>query len=329
MDGNNWNAAALGGEAAVDGSDWRATLQADTRGRIVSKIMETLKRHLPFHNQEGLQELQKIAVRFEEKIYTVATSQSDYLRKISVKMLTLPANSAGDVSNPSVAGASPSMQSQDPSQGQSLPIPLPANQPQPRPQLLTQNNMHSAGLQSSATLQSSLPPVSGMNQIPINDADQNASMQNMYNIAQNPGQGVLLNMFGNTHRQMPGRNQFFGQQQQQQLQNPQQYLYKQQQFQQQLLLNQRNLAHAMMQSQLQQQQQQNGLQSSQFQQPQQFGMQTSSVMQPSVMQSSSTLANVFHWFLSIHIYLIEHTAWGIISIHPARFYSTNWAGKWR
>ena len=37
--------------------------------------METLKRHLPFSGQEGLQELKKIAVRFEEKNYTAATSQ--------------------------------------------------------------------------------------------------------------------------------------------------------------------------------------------------------------------------------------------------------------
>lgn len=37
--------------------------------------METLKRHLPFSGPEGLQELKKIAVRFEEKIYTAATNQ--------------------------------------------------------------------------------------------------------------------------------------------------------------------------------------------------------------------------------------------------------------
>lgn len=40
--------------------------------------MDTLKRHLPFSGQEGLQELEKIAVRFEEKIYTAATSQVVY-----------------------------------------------------------------------------------------------------------------------------------------------------------------------------------------------------------------------------------------------------------
>lgn len=37
--------------------------------------METLKKHLPVSVPEGLSELQKIAVRFEEKIYTAATNQ--------------------------------------------------------------------------------------------------------------------------------------------------------------------------------------------------------------------------------------------------------------
>ena len=69
--------------------------------------METLKRHLPVSGEEGLHELRKIAIRFEKKTYTAATSLSDYLRKISLKMLTmektqnpignaLPSNSAGN-----------------------------------------------------------------------------------------------------------------------------------------------------------------------------------------------------------------------------------------
>jgi hypothetical protein len=37
--------------------------------------LETLRRHLPVSVPEGLNELQRIAVRFEEKIYTAATSQ--------------------------------------------------------------------------------------------------------------------------------------------------------------------------------------------------------------------------------------------------------------
>ncbi|AQK51542.1 Mediator of RNA polymerase II transcription subunit 15a [Zea mays] len=61
--------------AAPAGSDWRTQLQPEARHRIVNKIMETLKKHLPVSVPEGLTELHKIAVRFEEKIYTAATSQ--------------------------------------------------------------------------------------------------------------------------------------------------------------------------------------------------------------------------------------------------------------
>ncbi|KAK7823237.1 mediator of rna polymerase ii transcription subunit 15a [Quercus suber] len=82
-----------GGEADMDSVDWRSQLQPDSRQRIINKIMETLKRHLPVSGQEGLHELRKIAIRFEEKIYTAATSQSDYLRKISLKMLTMETKS--------------------------------------------------------------------------------------------------------------------------------------------------------------------------------------------------------------------------------------------
>ncbi|PIA53917.1 hypothetical protein AQUCO_00900469v1 [Aquilegia coerulea] len=72
--------------------DWRTQLQADSPQRIVNKIMDTLKRVL-ICEPEGLLELKKIAVRFEEKIYSIATSQSDYLRKISVKMLVMEGKS--------------------------------------------------------------------------------------------------------------------------------------------------------------------------------------------------------------------------------------------
>ncbi|XP_066331248.1 mediator of RNA polymerase II transcription subunit 15a-like isoform X2 [Miscanthus floridulus] len=85
--------AAAGGvdpnAAAPAGSDWGTQLQPEARHRIVNKIMETLKKHLPVSIPEGLTELHKIAVRFEEKIYTAATNQSDYLRKISLKMLSM------------------------------------------------------------------------------------------------------------------------------------------------------------------------------------------------------------------------------------------------
>ncbi|KAF7843222.1 mediator of RNA polymerase II transcription subunit 15a-like [Senna tora] len=98
MDTNNWR-PTQGTEPTMDNSDWRAQLQPDSRQRIVNKIMETLKRHLPFSGPEGMSELRKIAQRFEEKIYTAATSQPDYLRKISLKMLAMETKSQNTMSN--------------------------------------------------------------------------------------------------------------------------------------------------------------------------------------------------------------------------------------
>ncbi|KAH8520777.1 hypothetical protein H0E87_001996 [Populus deltoides] len=272
------------------------------RQRIVNKIMETLKRHLPCSGQEGLQELKKIAVRFEEKIYTAATSQSDYLRKISLKMLamenksqstipnSLPPNSTGSGNKPLDPGGSHSMQSQVHNQGPSLTIPLPANQSQERQQLLSQNmqtGMASSGVQSSSGLTSALPPISSLTQTVPNSVGQNPNMQSISGVSQNPvgnpmGQGPS-NMLANSQRQ--GRQQVVPQQQQQS-QIPQQYFY-QQQLQQQLLkqkLQQGNPQHSLVQSHVQQQQ--NLLQSNQLQSSQQSGVQTPSVMQPSIMQTA-------------------------------------------
>ncbi|KAL5707785.1 hypothetical protein ACHQM5_018646 [Ranunculus cassubicifolius] len=70
----------------MDDTRWKTQFQADSRQRIVSEIMDTLKRHIPFSCPAGLLELTKIAVRYEEKIYTSGVTQWDYLRKISLTM---------------------------------------------------------------------------------------------------------------------------------------------------------------------------------------------------------------------------------------------------
>ncbi|XP_011015516.1 PREDICTED: mediator of RNA polymerase II transcription subunit 15a-like isoform X2 [Populus euphratica] len=75
MDANNWRPTIPGGEPVIDMGYWRIQLQPDSRKRIIDKIMETLKRHLLFSGQEGLQELKKFSIRFEEKIYITATNQ--------------------------------------------------------------------------------------------------------------------------------------------------------------------------------------------------------------------------------------------------------------
>nr|XP_028955288.1 mediator of RNA polymerase II transcription subunit 15a-like isoform X3 [Malus domestica] len=119
MDTSKWRPSQVG-EAAMDAGDWRSQLQADSRQRIVNNLqngydlfyrMDTLKRHFPFSGQDGLQELSKIAVRFEEKIYTAATSQSDYLRKISLKMLTMETKSQNSMGNPLQSNSAASLDS--------------------------------------------------------------------------------------------------------------------------------------------------------------------------------------------------------------------------
>ncbi|URE25759.1 hypothetical protein MUK42_17948 [Musa troglodytarum] len=91
MEGNSWRPAQGESAAASDAgsADWRTQLQPEARHRIVNKIMETLLRYMPISVPEGLKELQKIAIRFEEKIYTTASNQSDYLSKISLKLLSM------------------------------------------------------------------------------------------------------------------------------------------------------------------------------------------------------------------------------------------------
>ncbi|AES86532.1 uncharacterized protein [Medicago truncatula] len=96
MDSSNW-VANQGTESIADTIDWRTQLQPDQRQRIVNNIMDTLRKRLPVSSYEGLIELQKIAQRFEDKIYTSATSKSDYLRKISTKMLTMENRSQNSV----------------------------------------------------------------------------------------------------------------------------------------------------------------------------------------------------------------------------------------
>ncbi|CAM0947688.1 unnamed protein product [Alopecurus aequalis] len=75
---------------APAGGGWRAQVQPEARSRIVNKLLETLKTHVPLYSgPDGLNELRRIAERLEEEIYSVATNQSDYLRKISLKMLSM------------------------------------------------------------------------------------------------------------------------------------------------------------------------------------------------------------------------------------------------
>ncbi|XP_028082544.1 mediator of RNA polymerase II transcription subunit 15a isoform X6 [Camellia sinensis] len=97
-------------QPTMDAGDWRTQLRPDSRQRIVNKIMDTLKRHLPFTGEEGLLELRKIAVRFEEKIYTAATSQMLTMENKHQNFVASspPLNAASNITKPPHTGAAES-----------------------------------------------------------------------------------------------------------------------------------------------------------------------------------------------------------------------------
>ncbi|XP_052724757.1 mediator of RNA polymerase II transcription subunit 15a isoform X2 [Vigna angularis] len=261
MDSNNWR-PNQGNNPTMDTNDWRAQLPPESRQKIVNKIMDTLKKHIPFSGPNGLQELRLIAQRFEEKIFTAATSQPDYLRKISMKMLTMETKSQNTLTNSQVGPSNKPtdqglvLQPQVHNLGQQHSVPL-SSQMQSHQQLLSQN------VQNNVASQPNLPPVSSLGQTPSQNIVQNSNIQNIpgpnsvgSTISQNSN---LQSMFPGSQRTMPGRQQVGPSQQQLQSQSPQQFLYQQQYLKQKL----------QQQSQMQQQQQQSLMQPSQLQSSQQ------------------------------------------------------------
>ncbi|EFH69142.1 hypothetical protein ARALYDRAFT_888972 [Arabidopsis lyrata subsp. lyrata] len=108
----------------MDTGDWRTQFPSDSRSRVVNKIMETLIKQLPFIGPEGINELRKIAVRFEDKIFSNAINQAEYLRQISLKMLSMETKSQN------AAGSSSSVFAADDNSPPLVPEPsLPNNEP--------------------------------------------------------------------------------------------------------------------------------------------------------------------------------------------------------
>ncbi|KAK2639116.1 hypothetical protein Ddye_026911 [Dipteronia dyeriana] len=78
-----------GEESSMNVPDWKNELQPQLRELLVGKMRETLEWYCPFSDPASLDVLKQMAIRFEEKIFTSATSKSDYSRKISLKILAL------------------------------------------------------------------------------------------------------------------------------------------------------------------------------------------------------------------------------------------------
>eukprot|EP01018_Ginkgo_biloba_P031994 Gb_13858 [translate_table: standard] len=307
---NNWRPAQMDNSGTginneIDANNWRNELSLDSRHKIVNKIMDTLQRHMPPTTTDGMTELNKIALRFEEKIYTAATNQQDYLRKISLKMLSLetkgPAiNPLAAVSsgsgNPKITDPAHSMQSQLRNQGQTLGNDQLTGQIQARQQLPPQNmqsGITAANMQSSAGLPSALSSMTGLSQTSISDfGAQSSGLPNITGISQssmNNSAGQVLSqsaLLTNAQRlQMQARQQ----QQQHQQQTPaQQHLrYQQQALLQQKLQQQSHLQPSILQQKQFQQQQSHLQQHSVLQQQSQLqSSQQSAAAQQSVLQSA-------------------------------------------
>ncbi|XP_037462691.1 mediator of RNA polymerase II transcription subunit 15a-like [Triticum dicoccoides] len=82
-------AAGVDPPPIATGGDWRTQLQPRGRSRIVNIIMEAMKNFLRVSKPEELNQLREIAAGFENRAYTAATNLSNYLRKISLRMLSM------------------------------------------------------------------------------------------------------------------------------------------------------------------------------------------------------------------------------------------------
>ncbi|KAG0470380.1 hypothetical protein HPP92_017080 [Vanilla planifolia] len=304
MESNSWRPAQTEPPSMeVPSADWRSQLLPEARQGIVNKIMDTLRRHLPVAVPEGMNELQKIALRFEEKIYTVAVNQSDYLRKISLKMLsmesktpqTAPMNpQSGVIQNSADAGSvgvPPQVNNQVPTMGTISVV----NQPAVRQTHLPQNlqNNAAASMQVSSSLSAS-PSIPGRSQSNLPHYGQTSNMQSMPGMSHNAvnnslSQGSASDIYANVARQMQPRPQPQSILSQQQQQQPQGSILYPNQLQSQLS-KQKIHNNALLQQpiQQQQQQQQSLLQTNQLQPSQQTMMQMSSSLpsgQSSIQQS--------------------------------------------
>ncbi|XP_078443140.1 mediator of RNA polymerase II transcription subunit 15a-like protein [Wolffia australiana] len=141
--------------------DWRTQLQLDARTQIVNKIMD---------GPENLGELRKFAMRYEEKVFIVAISQTDYIRKLALKMLSMESKTQNiGNTNQMPSNSSNRMRHMQHVQNtrQSQQIPLP-HQTQMRQQPLSigiQNSLSSTMVKSSASLSTPVPSVNGHPQL--------------------------------------------------------------------------------------------------------------------------------------------------------------------
>ncbi|XP_021830521.1 mediator of RNA polymerase II transcription subunit 15a-like [Prunus avium] len=181
--------------------DWRTQFPADSRERVVNKIMNTLKKRFPSSDSEKcISEIKNIALKFEEKIYMVARNQKEYVMKIMSRLEAMVPSSSK--SNPPYSGLNTSNPGGN--QGQSIAVQS-RDHSQAREQHAlpnVPNTIASGGF--SSNLASARSTVSVSARVPLpNSATENANSQK--SVGNLSGQGAPINVSANNVRQEQGR----------------------------------------------------------------------------------------------------------------------------
>ncbi|XP_035541538.1 mediator of RNA polymerase II transcription subunit 15a-like isoform X2 [Juglans regia] len=195
--------------------DWRDRLSPESRERIVRRIMDILKKQIRSSGRDGLSQIKTLSENFEKKIYESATDENDYLKKISVKLLTVEekieklsqSNSLLSKSYSGETTAPRSIQSQVDKHRQSLS--LHSYQSQHQLSRSTQNNIAPCG--TSSSLPSSGHPLSDLIETPMpNAATEDSNLQRTSRISQmaaewSVGHGIYSDVSLNNPIQVQGR----------------------------------------------------------------------------------------------------------------------------
>ncbi|VVA27319.1 PREDICTED: mediator of RNA [Prunus dulcis] len=181
--------------------DWRTQFPADSRERVVNKIMNTLRKRFPSSDSEKcISEIKNIALKFEEKIYMVARNQKEYVMKIMSRLEAMVPSSSK--SNPPYSG--PNTSNPGGNQGQSIAVQS-RDQSQAREQHSlpnVPNTIASGGF--SSNLVSARSTVSVPARVPLpNSATENSNSQK--SVGNLSGQGAPINVSANNVRQEHGR----------------------------------------------------------------------------------------------------------------------------
>ncbi|KAL7234736.1 hypothetical protein ACSBR1_018232 [Camellia fascicularis] len=269
-------------EPSVEASNWRSQLPQAARRRVISKITDMVIQYLPAFVPKEVPNVETVVLNFEKKIFTVASSQEEYVSMICSKLLSLKAKAQRTLVSSSPSGpaytvensahqASDRPLAQLYDQGQSLSNPS-ASHPEASKQLLFQEfqNCIASIVQSSANSTLTVTTATNSTRIPMTNVKKNPNLETAISQRQVQGRQCVLPV-------VPQPDQ-------QHVQNAGKYPYKQK-LEDQLLkqsCNQENIIHSDMQTEIQQGEQKHIISSP----SQQSVIVASSVMQPSVMQSA-------------------------------------------